>query len=122
MIFTGTNLYSGDNSGARRVQNIKIISRSKYRWGFFGDIALVTVKKARPNKRVKKSEKWRFVLINMKKNTVRLGHVLRFTLNAGVVLKKDDIVPFASRVTLNVPFELRPKGFRRILTMASINI
>ena len=122
MLFTGTTLYIGDNSGARKVNIIKVISRSKYRWGRVADVTLSSIKKARPHKKMKKSEKCRVIIINAKNYLNRLGHILKFQINSGIVLKKDDPIPIGSRVHLRVPFEVRPVGFRRLLTMASINI
>jgi len=121
MIFTGTRLPVGDNSGALLVQCIKIMSKSKYRWGSLADVALVSVKRVRPAKRVKKKEKHRFLIVNTKLGVLRYSELLRFATNSGVVLKKEDAVPIASRVSLIAPFELR-RNFRRIVTMASVNV
>jgi large subunit ribosomal protein L14 len=121
MIFTGTNLKIADNSGALKVRCIKIMSRSKYRWGHLGDVALVSIKKIRPHKKVKKKEKLRFLVVNTKKGVERIGQIIRFVQNSGVVLKKDDPVPVASRISLVSPFEFR-KNFRRIVVMSSVNV
>lgn len=121
MIFTGSRLPIGDNSGALMVQCIKVMSRSKYRWGVLGDIILVAVKKARPGKRVRKKEKHRCLLVSTRLGTERNSEALTFASNVGVILKKDDAVPVASRVRAIVPFELR-RAFRRIVTMASLNV
>jgi ribosomal protein L14 len=122
MIFTGTTIYVGDNSGAIKSQVIKIVSRSKYRWGQIGDVALVTVKKIRPRKKIKKSEKCRLIVANSRTGVKRIGQTLTFSVNAGIILKKDDPVPIGSRVHLSIPFEVRQSGYRRVLTMSSVNL
>jgi large subunit ribosomal protein L14 len=121
MIFTGTNLKIADNSGALKARCIKVMSRSKYRWGTLGDIVLVSIKKIKPYKRVKKKEKLRFLVVNTKKGVFRVGQIIKFAQNSGVILKKDDPVPLASRVSLVSPFEFR-KNFRRVVIMSSVNI
>jgi large subunit ribosomal protein L14 len=122
MIFPNSILLIGDNPGAIKVKVIKVISRSKYRWGTISDIVLASVCKARTKKRVKKSEKCRIVIVNIKKICTRINQKIAFYMNTGIVLKKTELVPLASRITLPIPFELKEKGFRRILTMASINL
>jgi ribosomal protein L14 len=122
MIFTGTVIYVGDNSGAIKAQVIKITSRSKYRWGQIGDLALVTIKKIRPRKKIKKSEKCRLILTNSPIGVKRLGHSLKFALNTGIILKKEDPIPIGSRVHLSIPFEIRQAGYRRVLTMSAVNL
>lgn len=121
MIFTGTNLKIADNSGALKVRCIKVMSKSKYRWGQLTDVVLVSVKKIRPHKKVKKKEKLRFLVVNTKKGINRYGQTIKFVQNTGVILKKDDPVPLASRISLVSPFEFR-KNFRRIVVMASVNV
>jgi len=54
MIQMQTNLDVADNSGARRVQCIKVLGGSKRRYASVGDIIVVSVKEAIPRGRVKK--------------------------------------------------------------------
>lgn len=123
MIFTGTNLYVADNSGGLLARCIKTISRPRYRWAVAGDILLVTIKRSRPNRKVRRGEKYRLVLVNTRSTLRRSrGQHLAFRQNAGIILKKEDLVPLASRLRIASPFELRARGFRRILTMSSFNI
>jgi ribosomal protein L14 len=85
------------------------------------DIVLISVKKSKPLKKVKKKEKLRFLVINTKKGIKRAGQEIRFVQNAGVILKKDDPVPIASRISLVSPFEFR-RNYRRIVVMSSVNV
>jgi len=117
MLFTGSNAYVADNSGGYIARCVKLISRPRYRWGTVGDIFLVSLKKIRSNKKVKKGEMYRALALNVRSPLRRSGHQLSFHLNSVVLLKKDDVVPMASRVKAVTPFELRAKGFRRILTI-----
>jgi large subunit ribosomal protein L14 len=121
MLFTGSRLKVGDNSGALKVACIKVMSRSKYRWAQLTDVVLISVKRIKPHKRVKKKEKLRFLLVNTKKGIKRIGQVIYFVQNGGVISKKEDPVPLASRVSLVSPFEFR-KNFRRVVTMSSVNV
>jgi len=107
MLFTGSILAVGDNSGARTVRCLKVVSKSKYRWGRLGDIILAVPQRVRPHKRVRRKEKHRFLLVNTRLGLSRPGQLLAFATNAGIILKKDDAVPLASRIRLMAPFELR---------------
>jgi len=122
MIFPHTRFYCGDNSGALILQCIKVLSISKTRWGKVGDIMLVTVKKSKPNKKVKKSEKHRALIINTKSIISRSATFLSFYSNVAVILKKDEFEPLASRISVPAPVEIRHKGFLRILTMSSFSV
>jgi len=122
MLFTGSRLYIADNSGGYLAQCVKVSSRPHFRWAQIGDIILVTMKKIKPNRRVKKGEIYRALLLNTRRPLRRTAENLQFHQNCAVVLKKDDLVPLASRLKSVAPFELRGRGFRRILTMSSFNV
>jgi large subunit ribosomal protein L14 len=122
MVFTGTQLYVADNSGGYLAYCVKLVSRPRFRWATVGDTLLVTMKRIRPNRRVKKGELYRALLVNTRTPLRRTADSLAFHQNCVVVLKKDDVVPLASRLKATAPFELRTKGFRRILTMSSFNV
>jgi len=121
MLFTGSIVAVGDNSGARTVRCLKVVSRSKYRWAQLGDVVLVVPRRLRPHKKVRRKEKHRFLLVNTRRGLQRAGQKVLFGTNAGIILKRDDAVPLASRIRLMAPFELR-RSFRRVVTMAASNL
>ena len=86
MIIPETKLEVADNSGARRVQCIRILGGSKRRWATVGDVIIVTVKEAIPRGRVKKGDVHRAVIVRTAKEIRRPdGTSIRFDRNAGVV-------------------------------------
>ena len=105
MIQTETMLEVADNSGARRVQCIKVLGGSHRRYASVGDIIKVTVKEAIPRGRVKKG--------------VRRpdGSVLRFDDNAAVILNNNK-APIATRIFGPVTRELRSEQFMKIVSLA----
>lgn len=123
MIFSNTNLYVLDNSGAIRVSCIKAISHfSKFNFGKLNDIFLITTKRILPKKKVKKGEKYKFLLLNSKYKFFRVDLILNFWFNTGILLKKDDIIPLSSRIFIITLNELRFLNYKRILTMGKPNI
>ena len=79
MIQQETNLDVADNSGARRVQCIKVLGGSKRRYAGVGDIIVVSVKEAQPRGRVKKGDVHRAVIVRTAKDIRRAdGSVIRF--------------------------------------------
>ena len=87
MIQMQTNLQVADNSGARRVQCIKVLGGSKRRTASVGDVIVVTVKEAIPRGRVKKGELHRAVVVRTKKEIRRIdGSAIRFDSNAAVLI------------------------------------
>lgn len=123
MLYTGSNVYVADNSGGYIARLIKLVSRPHYRWGVPGDVFLVTCKKIRPNRRVKKGELYRALITNARSPFRRPGgQTVTFNQNNAVILKKDDVIPLASRIRTATPLELRARGFRRILTMSAFNL
>lgn len=90
MIQTETMLEVADNSGARRVQCIKVLGGSHRRYASVGDIIKVTVKEAIPRGRVKKGDVMNAVVVRTKKGVRRPdGSVLRFDDNAAVILNNN---------------------------------
>src|SRR5262245_29525831 len=85
MIQMQTNLDVADNSGAKRVQCIKVLGGSKRRYASVGDTIVVSIKEAAPKGRVKKGEVKRAVVVRVKKDIKRSdGSVIRFDSNAAV--------------------------------------
>ena len=87
MIIPESNLEVADNSGARRVQCIRILGGSKRRWATVGDVIVVSVKEAIPRGRVKKGDVHRAVIVRTSKEIRRAdGTSIRFDRNAAVLL------------------------------------
>jgi len=118
MIQMQTNLDVADNSGARRVQCIKVLGGSKRRYASVGDAIVVSVKEAIPRGRVKKGEVMRAVVVRTAKGVRRAdGSLIRFDRNAAVLVNAQG-EPIGTRIFGPVPRELRDKGFLRIVSLA----
>ena len=119
MIQTETMLEVADNSGARRVQCIKVLGGSHRRYASVGDIIKVTVKEAIPRGRVKKGDVMNAVVVRTKKGVRRPdGSVLRFDDNAAVLLNNNNKAPIATRIFGPVTRELRGEQFMKIVSLA----
>ena len=118
MIQMQSNLYVADNSGARRIQCIKVLGGSKRRFASIGDIIVVSIKDAIPRGKVKKGELYKAVVIRTKKLFQRTdGTSIRFDKNAAVLLDKQE-EPIATRIFGPVTRELRTKKFMKIISLA----
>jgi large subunit ribosomal protein L14 len=118
MIQMQTNLQVADNSGARRVQCIKVLGGSKRRTASVGDVIVVTVKEAIPRGRVKKGELHRAVVVRTKKEIRRTdGSSIRFDSNAAVLISPQG-EPVGTRIFGPVTRELRAKKFMKIISLA----
>ena len=118
MIQMQTNLEVADNSGARRVQCIKVLGGSKRRTASVGDVIVVTVKEAIPRGRVKKGELHRAVVVRTKKEIRRIdGSAIRFDSNAAVLISPQG-EPVGTRIFGPVTRELRTRKFMKIISLA----
>jgi len=118
MIQVESNLDVADNSGARRVQCIKVLGGSKRRFAGVGDIIVVTVKDAIPRGRVKKGDVLQAVVVRTAKDTRRGdGSAIRFDRNAAVLINKQG-EPIGTRIFGPVTRELRTKGYMKIVSLA----
>ena len=118
MIQMQSNLFVADNSGARRVQCIKVLGGSKRRFASIGDIIVVSIKDAIPRAKVKKGEVFKAVIVRTKKDFSRPdGTSIRFDKNAAVLLDKQE-EPIATRIFGPVTRELRTKKFMKIISLA----
>ncbi len=118
MIQMQTNLEVADNSGARRVQCIKVLGGSKRRTASVGDVIVVTVKEAIPRGRVKKGELHRAVIVRTKKQIRRVdGSAIRFDSNAAVLISPQG-EPVGTRIFGPVTRELRSRKFMKIISLA----
>jgi large subunit ribosomal protein L14 len=118
MIQQETNLDVADNSGAKRVQCIKVLGGSKRKTASVGDIIVVAVKEAQPDGRVKKGEVARAVIVRTAKEIRRPdGSALRFDRNAAVIINKQN-EPIGTRIFGPVTRELRGRNFMKIISLA----
>ena len=113
-----TVLSAADNSGARRVQCIKVLGGSKRRYAGVGDIIKVSVKDAIPRGKVKKGEIYNAVVVRTRKGVRRPdGSLIRFDGNAAVLLNPR-MEPIGTRIFGPVTRELRTSRFMKIISLA----
>jgi len=118
MIQMQTNLDVADNSGARRVQCIKVLGGSHRRYASVGDVIVVSVKEAIPRGRVKKGAVHKAVVVRTRKEVRREdGTAIRFDTNAAVILNNAG-EPVGTRIFGPVVRELRAKNFMKIISLA----
>jgi len=118
MIQMQSNLDVADNSGARRVQCIKVLGGSKRKVAGVGDVIVVSVKEAIPRGRVKKGQVLRAVIVRTAKEIRRPdGSAIRFDRNAAVLINKQN-EPIGTRIFGPVTRELRAKAFMKIVSLA----
>jgi large subunit ribosomal protein L14 len=118
MIQTQTILEVADNSGAKRVQCIRVLVGSRRRYARLGDIVVVAVKEALPDGNVKKGTVQKGVIVRTRKETRRPdGSYIRFDQNA-VVLINAQMEPIGTRIFGPVARELRWKEFMKIISLA----
>ena len=118
MIQVETSLDVADNSGARRVQCIRVLGGSRRKYASVGDIIVVSIKDAIPRGRVKKGEVTRAVVVRTAKDVRRAdGSCIRFDRNAAVLINKQG-EPIGTRIFGPVTRELRAKGYMKIVSLA----
>jgi len=118
MIQINSNLDVADNSGAKRVECIKVLGGSKIRTASVGDVIIVSIKEAIPRGKVKKGDVQRAVIVRTKKEVRRNdGSAIRFDSNAAVLINKDG-EPIGTRIFGPVTRELRAKKYMKIVSLA----
>ena len=118
MIQMQTNLEVADNSGAKRVQCIKVLGGSKRKTAGVGDVIVVSVKEAIPRGRVKKGDVHRAVIVRTRKDIKRAdGSAIRFDRNAAVLVN-NQLEPIGTRIFGPVVRELRAKKHMKIISLA----
>ena len=118
MIQMQSHLSVADNSGARRVQCIKVLGGSKRRTASVGDVIVVAVKDALPRARVKKGDILRAVIVRTTYPVQRRdGSAIRFDRNAAVLVNKTG-EPIGTRIFGPVVRELRAKRYMKIVSLA----
>ncbi|MHB1301936.1 MAG: 50S ribosomal protein L14 [Acidiphilium sp.] len=118
MIIVESNLDVADNSGARRVQCIKVLGGSKRRTASVGDVIVVSIKDAIPRGKVKKGDVHQAVVVRTAYPVRRTdGSVIRFDRNAAVLINKQN-EPIGTRIFGPVTRELRARKFMKIISLA----
>jgi large subunit ribosomal protein L14 len=107
-----------DNSGAKKVQCIKVLGGSKRRTANIGDVVVVSIRDAIPRGRVKKGEVRKAVIVRSRHGLNRqYGEKIRFDTNACVLLNNNN-EPIGTRIFGPVTRELRLKNFMKIISLA----
>jgi len=119
MIQVQTRLKVADNTGAKKLQCIKVLGGTRRRYAGVGDIVTVSVKEAVPHSTVKKGEVLHAVVVRTRKEIRRPdGSYVRFDDNAAVIIDKSNKEPRGTRIFGPVARELRNKGFNKIISLA----
>ena len=118
MIQMRTILEVADNSGAKRVQCIKVLGGSRRRYASVGDVIVVSIKEALPNTKVKKGDTARAVVVRTKREQSRAdGSYIKFDENSAVLINAQ-LEPIGTRIFGPVARELRGKKFMKIISLA----
>ena len=118
MIQMQSSLEVADNSGARKVQCIKVLGGAKRKYASVGDIIVVSVIEAIPRGRVKKGEVLKAVIVRTNKEVRRQdGSAIRFDTNAAVLVNAQG-EPIGTRIFGPVTRELRAKNLMKIVSLA----
>ncbi len=118
MIQAESNLDVADNSGARRVQCIKVLGGAKRKYASVGDVVVVSIKEAIPRGRVKKGDVVKAVVVRTAKDIRRSdGSAIRFDRNAAVLINNQG-EPIGTRIFGPVTRELRAKQYMKIISLA----
>ena len=112
-------LTPADNTGAKKLQCIRVLGGYKKRYARVGDIVTVAIKEAMPHSMVKKGEVAHAVLVRSRKEVRRSdGTYIRFDDNAAVLIDKSSKEPRGTRIFGPVARELRVRGFNKIISLA----
>jgi len=118
MIQMQSSLEAADNSGAKRIECIKVLGGSHRRYAGIGDVIKVTIKEAVPRGKVKKGEVHNAVIVRTRKGVRRPdGSLIRFDTNAAVLLNAS-LQPIGTRIFGPVTRELRGEKFMKIISLA----
>jgi len=118
MIQMRTILDVADNSGARRVQCIKVLGGSRRKYAALGDVIIVAVKEALPNMKVKKGQTARAVVVRTKREYLRPdGSYVKFDGDSAVLIDKEN-QPIGTRIFGPVARELRSGNYTKIISLA----
>src|SRR5690606_30500842 len=118
MIQTQSMLDVADNSGAKRVQCIKVLGGSHRRYAGIGDLIKVSVKEAIPRGKGNRGQVMNAVVVRTKQGVRRPdGSVIRFDVHSAVLLNAS-LAPIGTRIFGPVTRELRSEQFMKIISLA----
>jgi large subunit ribosomal protein L14 len=118
MIQMRTILDVADNSGAKRVQCIKVLGGSRRRYASIGDVIVVAIKEALPGTKVKKGDTAKAVVVRTRREQARSdGSYIKFDENSAVLINAQ-LEPIGTRIFGPVARELRGKKFMKIISLA----
>lgn len=118
MIQPRSILEVADNSGAKKVQCIRVLGGSNRKYATLGDVIVVSVKEALPDSNIKKGSVGKAVIVRLRRNIRRVdGSYIRFDQNA-VVMVNNQLEPIGTRIFGPVARELRWKEFTKIVSLA----
>jgi len=118
MIQQQTSLAVADNSGAKRIQCIKVLGGSKRKYATLGDVIVVSIKEAMPRAKVQKGDVMHAVIVRTVKEVRRNdGSYIKFDENAAVLVTNDK-EPIGTRIFGPVARELRARHFMKIVSLA----
>jgi len=118
MIQMRTVLDVADNSGAKRVQCIKVLGGSRRRYAEIGDVIVVSIKEALPGAKVKKGDTAKAVVVRTKREQSRPdGSYIKFDGNSAVLIN-NQMEPIGTRIFGPVARELRARKFMKIISLA----
>ena len=119
MIQVRSMIKVADNTGAKKVQCIRVLGGYRHRYASAGDVIIVTVKEAAPRSLIKKGDVVPAVIVRTRKEIRRPeGVYLRFDDNACVIIDKEKKEPRGSRVFGPVAREVRQAGYLKIASLA----
>ena len=108
-----------DNTGAKKLQVIRVLGGYKKRYARIGDVVTAVVKEAVPHSNVKKSDIVHAVIVRTNKETRRPdGSYIRFDENAAVIINRENKEPKGTRIFGPIARELRNEGFAKIVSLA----
>jgi large subunit ribosomal protein L14 len=118
MIQPQSRLKVADNTGAKEIMCIRVMSGSAKRYATVGDVIKASVKQATPNGQVKKGDVVNAVIVRVSKEYSRAdGSHIRFDENAAVIIATGNN-PRGTRIFGPVARELREKNFTRLVSLA----
>lgn len=118
MIQMNTYLEVADNSGAKRIQCIKVLGGTRRRYAYLGDVIVVSVKEALPEANIKKGDVAKAVIVRCVKEQRRNdGSYIKFDQNAAVLVNAQS-EPIGTRIFGPVARELRARGYMKIISLA----